>query len=67
VALRLIDDAAFVIAVCRSGSVVNILKELGIPLLQDASGEYYLLDSFLFKLVRLRFAVFYKIIFARKG
>jgi hypothetical protein len=33
-------------------SVVNNVKELCIPLLRNASGEYYLLDSFLFKLVR---------------
>jgi hypothetical protein len=52
VALRLIDDTAYVIAVCRSCSVVNIPKELCIPLLRNASGEFYLLDSFLFKMVR---------------
>jgi hypothetical protein len=51
-ASRSIDNAAFVIAVCRSCSVVYTLKELGIPLVRDASGKYYLLDSVLFKVVR---------------
>jgi hypothetical protein len=35
-------------------SVVNNVNELCIPLLRNASGEYYLLDSFLFKLVSRR-------------
>ncbi len=55
VAFCSIDNAALVISVCRPCSVVNVCKELRIPLLRDASGEYYLLDSFLFKMVRLKF------------
>jgi len=36
-------------------SVVINVNELCFPFVRNASGEYYLLDSFLFKLVRLHF------------
>jgi hypothetical protein len=64
VAFCSIDNAACVIAVCRPCSVVNTLKELSTPS-WDASGKYYLLDSFLFKMVRRRYAdlLFNKILF----